>query len=56
LAVFQSGELALIVIDKNDVMTEVGEAGACDQPDVSGTNNSDPHVSNSQEESLKVFR
>jgi hypothetical protein len=27
LAVLESGQLALIVVDKNDIMTEVGEAG-----------------------------
>ena len=28
LAVFEGGELAFVVVDENDVMAKVGEAGA----------------------------
>ena len=44
LAVFEGGQFALIVVDQNDVVTEVGKAGACHQSYVSGTDDSDPHV------------
>ena len=47
LPVFERRKFALIVVDQYDVMTQIGEAGARDQSHVSGTNHSNPHVSNS---------
>jgi len=43
LAIPERSELALVIIHKNDVMPQVGKAGACHQPYVSGTHHSDPH-------------
>jgi hypothetical protein len=43
LSTLESGQLALIVVHQNYVVTKVGEAGACDQSHVSGTHDSNPH-------------
>jgi len=42
-AVFKSGEFAVVIVDQNDVVAEVGEACAGDQSHVSGTDDSNPH-------------
>jgi len=47
LAILEGGQFTFVVVDENDVMTKVGKAGASHQSYVSGTNHSDPHVSNS---------
>jgi hypothetical protein len=43
LAIVQRRQLLLIVVDENDVVTEIGKAGASDQSYVSGTYYSDAH-------------
>jgi len=43
LTVFQGGELAFVVVVENDVVAEVGEAGASHQSYVSGTDDSEVH-------------
>ena len=56
LAVLERGQFALIIVDENDVVAEVGEAGACNQPHVSGTNDSDAHVQTPWRRSSNVLR
>jgi hypothetical protein len=43
LAGMQRRQLRLVIVDKNNVVTEIGKAGARDQSYVSGTYDSDAH-------------
>jgi hypothetical protein len=44
LPVAEGGEFSLIVVDEDDVMSEVGEACPCDQAYVSRTHYGNLHV------------
>ena len=52
--VFQLEHVALVVIDKDDIVVEVREASARDQSHISGTDDRDAHVQNSTE--VKTWR
>ena len=39
----QRSQFLLIVVDQDDVMAQIGEACACDQPNIPGTYNGDAH-------------
>jgi hypothetical protein len=47
LSALESRQFPFIVIDQDDLMTEVGKTGSCDQSNVPRTNDGDPHVSDS---------
>ena len=42
-AVVQSGDLARVAVDANDVVSEIGEAGPGDKPDIARTDHGDAH-------------
>ena len=43
-AVPQRSQFLLVVVDQDDVVTEIGETSACDQSYISRTDDSNPHV------------
>ena len=42
-AAFQRRQFLLIVVDQDDIVSEISETGACDQSNVPRTHNGDAH-------------
>jgi len=47
-ALFERADLGFVLVDADDVMAEVREAGAGHQPDIAGSDNRDAHFSGSR--------